>query len=56
MREEFMLKLIECQTIVMLAGIQKIISNGDLTDTERIEKIGRVLTELPDISQLTVIS
>ena len=50
MHDEILLKIIKYQTIAMLAAIQKVIDDDDLTDSERVAKIGRILVELPDIS------
>jgi len=54
LNEEILLKVIEIQTIAMLANVQRVIDDDSLTDTERVEKIKYVLTQMPDISGITV--
>ena len=36
--EEILLKLMEYQTIAMLADIQRVVDADNLTDSERVEK------------------
>jgi len=52
---EFMLKIIEIQTFAMLANIEKTIRDDTLTDPQRIKIIERILTEMPDISNIQVV-